>query len=445
MRLPDTLPSELVSRILEFLPLLAVVRASRVSKSWRNIIDTDPVLWRDLLKDTKSAAFTNSLYALRQQEQSGQSIIPTSLSLPHPYKMLFKSRYITHTRWVKNPEPKHISFPVHGSSLLHSLQGHEGDTLVSGSTDQTVRIWDLSTGRCTHVFDGHRSTVRCISIVKPEIIDVERNGVNTKEKKPNSSLRVWALPRPKEKDTGYESEENHGVDPAKVDVDQNPYHNLHLAGHSQAVRALAARGRTAVSGSYDCDVRVWDIISGRCKHVLRGHTHKVYSVVLDLSRHQSCSGSMDGNVRVWNIQNGECLRTLTGHTSVVGQLGLSPSYLVSAAADSTLRVWDAEGGQLQHTLTAHTGAITCFQHDEFKLLSGSDGDLKLWDVRDGTFVKNLLTGVTSVWQVVFQGWWCVAASNRSNVTFLDVWNFRNENDDERLEESPDAFSDEDIL
>jgi F-box and WD-40 domain protein CDC4 len=177
------------------------------------------------------------------------------------------------------------------------------------------------------------------------------------------------------------------------------------------------------------------------------HISIVYSVVLDLSRHQSCSGSMDGNVRVWNIQNGECLRTLTGHTSVVGQLGLSPSYLVSAAADSTLRVWDAEGGQLQHILTAHTGAITCFQHDEFKLLSGSDGDLKLWDVRDGTFVKDLLTGVTSVWQVVFQGWWCVAASNRSNATFLDVWNFRNENDDERLEESesPDEFSDEDIF
>jgi F-box and WD-40 domain protein CDC4 len=282
------LPSELVSRILDFLPLLAVVRASCVSKSWRNIIDTDPVLWRDLLKDTKiwyggkpEAAFTNSIYALRQHEQSGQSIVPTSLSVPHPYKMLFQSRYITHTRWVKNPEPKHISFPVHGSSvitclvfshgriisasddhainvyspvtgeLLHSLQGHEGgiwalatskDTLVSGSTDQTVRIWDLSTGRCTHVFDGHRSTVRCISIVQPEMIDVERNGVNTKEKWPkqplivtgsrNSSLRVWALPRPKEKDTGYELEENHGVDPAKVVSNAllNSYCTLNLFG-----------------------------------------------------------------------------------------------------------------------------------------------------------------------------------------------------------------------
>jgi len=58
------------------------------------------------------------------------------------------------------------------------------------------------------------------------------------------------------------------------DVDENPYHKLHLEGHEHAVRALAARGRTLVSGSYDSMVRVWDIITGTCKWVLVGHTQK---------------------------------------------------------------------------------------------------------------------------------------------------------------------------
>lgn len=40
------------------------------------------------------------------------------------------------------------------------------------------------------------------------------------------------------------------------------------------MRALAARGRTLVSGSYDHTVRVWDIIDGACKWVLQGHTQK---------------------------------------------------------------------------------------------------------------------------------------------------------------------------
>jgi len=176
---------------------------------------------------------------------------------------------------------------------------------------------------------------------------------------------------------------------------------------------------------------------------LVGHTQKVYSVVLDLGRNQACSGSMDGTVRVWNLQNGQCQHTLTGHTSLVGLLGLSPSHLVSAAADSTLRIWDPDSGELRHALAAHTGAITCFQHDEFKVLSGSDGNLKMWNIRDGTVVRDLLTGITGVWQVVFEGRWCVAASNRNDATVLDVWDFGNEEDEDWVGEPAGGLYDED--
>lgn len=145
---------------------------------------------------------------------------------------------------------------------------------------------------------------------------------------------------------------------------------------------------------------------------------------------------MDGTVRVWNLNTGQCQHTLIGHTSLVGLLGLSASHLVSAAADSTLRVWDPESGELRHTLAAHNGAITCFQHDEFKVLSGSDGTLKMWDIRDGTQVRDLLTGIVGVWQIVFEGRWCVAASNRVESTVLDVWDFGNEEGDEEWEGEP---------
>jgi F-box and WD-40 domain protein CDC4 len=244
-------------------------------------------------------------------------------------------------------------------------------------------------------------------------------------------------------------------------VDENPYHKLHLEGHDHAVRALAARGRTLVSGSYDCTVRIWDIITGTCKWILVGHTQKgllpfliqsfqllnsffiVYSVVLDPVRNQACSGSMDGTVRVWNLRTGQCQHTLTGHTSLVGLLGLSSSSLVSAAADSTLRIWDPDTGALRHALAAHTGAITCFQHDEFKVLSGSDGTLKMWDVRDGSVVRDLLTGITGVWQVVFEGRWCVAASNQNDSTKLDVWDFGNDEDDDWVGEPAGGIYDDD--
>ncbi|KAH7914021.1 WD40-repeat-containing domain protein [Hygrophoropsis aurantiaca] len=491
------LPPELVSQVLGFLPYSTLARASRVSKSWRAIIDSDPLLWRDLLKNTKiwfggdtERNFAHSIYARRKLEAPS---IPQTLPLPHPYKTLFKSRHLTRLRWIQNENPRHHSFPAHGSSvvtcllfshgriisasddhsihvyspitgeLLQALDGHEGgvwalaaskDTLVSGSTDRTVRIWNLATGKCTHIFGGHTSTVRCLAIVKPELIDIEsENGTITREKWPkrsvivtgsrDHSLRVWTLPRPGDPEYRCYGADDTEADPADEDADENPYHRMHLEGHDHAVRALAARGRTLVSGSYDCTVRIWDIVTGDCKWILVGHTQKVYSVVLDITRNLACSGSMDGTVRVWNLRTGQCQHTLTGHTSLVGLLGLSPSHLVSAAADSTLRVWDPETGELQSTLAGHTGAITCFQHDEFKVLSGSDGTLKMWNVRDGTVVRDLLTGISGVWQVVFEGRWCVAASNRNLATVLDVWDFGTDEDDDWVGEPPGGVYDDD--
>ncbi|KAF7325383.1 WD40 repeat-like protein [Mycena venus] len=404
------LPPELASHILSFLPFPALARASRVSKSWRSLIDADPL----------------------------PSCEPTAAS-PYPHKSLFQSRYLTHTRWSSSTSPTHRSFPAHGSSVVtclilsrgrvisasddHSihvydplagelrlaLQGHEGgvwalaatrDILVSGSTDRAVRIWDLASGRCTHVFGGHTSTVRCLAIVQPEWVEMEDG---RREKWPkralivtgsrDHTLRVWTLPR--SGDAGYSCFDEGDPD----DADDNPYHRLFLEGHDHAVRALAARGRTLVSGSYDCTVRVWDLVTGACKWILVGHTQKVYSVVLDPPRHQACSGSMDGTVRIWDLKTGRCAHTLTGHTSLVGLLGLSPRTLVSAAADSTLRVWDPRHWRAPaHARGTH----------------GRDNVLPARRIQGtGASQRDLLTGITGVWQVVFEGRWCVAASNQT--------------------------------
>ncbi|CAE6484306.1 unnamed protein product, partial [Rhizoctonia solani] len=323
--------------------------------------------------------------------------------------------------------------------LPASPSPHATDYLVSGSANCTVRIWDLSNGRCMHIFGGHTSAVRCLAIVEPVWIDV--NG--QKEKWPkrtlivtgsrDHTLRVWNLPQSGHPDYRCVGADGEDIDPAEDDASRNPYHVRLLSGHMHAVRALAAHGRTLISSSYDTTVRVWDIVTGECKWTLDGHSQKVYSVVLDIQRSQAISGSMDGTVRIWSLTTGQTLRTLTGHSSLVDLLGLSPTHLVSASADSTLRIWDPATGALQHTLSAHAGAITCFQHDEFKVLSGPDGTLKMWDVREGTIVRDMLTGITGVWQVVFEGRWCVAASDRQGQTYLDVWDFGSEDPEKELE------------
>jgi F-box and WD-40 domain protein CDC4 len=320
-------------------------------------------------------------------------------------------------------------YDTKNGALRSRLEGHEGgvwalqyegNTLVSGSTDRSVRVWDIEKGKCTQVFQGHTSTVRCLVILKPTQIGETLDGQPIMmPKEPliitgsrDSTLRVWKLPQPGERSimqTG----------PSANDHD-NPYFIRALTGHHHSVRAIAAHGDTLVSGSYDCTVRVWKISTGDVLHRLQGHSQKVYSVVLDNARNRCISGSMDNMVKVWSLETGACIFNLEGHTSLVGLLDLSHQRLVSAAADSTLRIWDPENGQCKSTLCAHTGAITCFQHDGQKVISGSDRTLKMWNVKTGEVVKDLLTDLSGVWQVKFNERRCVAAVQRNNMTYIEV-------------------------
>lgn len=404
--------------------------------------------------------------------------LPATSERATPLKHIYRRRYSSNRNWLR-ATPHHTTFAGHGTHVVtcvqfdedkivsasddHSiniydtdtgvlrkrLSGHEGgvwaleykgDTLVSGSTDRTVRIWDLEDLTQTHVFFGHTSTVRCLQIVEPVYDEA------TGEFQPpyplivtgsrDASLRVWKLP--KKGEPAYSAGEVNGG--AHAPPEQNPFHVHHLEGHGEAVRALAAHGRICVSGSYDRTVRVWDIVKGTCIHVLQGHEAKgeqrmiwgcltpVYSIVYDTFRNRCASGSMDNTVKIWDLATGECLHTLTGHTSLVGLLGLSPNRIVSAAADASLRVWDANTYELKHTLSSHAAAITCFQHDETKVVSGSDGTLKLWDIKTGRFICDLITGISSVWQVAFYGNLLVAASNRNGNTVFDVFDFGRKSD-----------------
>lgn len=130
-----------------------------------------------------------------------------------------------------------------------------------------------------------------------------------------------------------------------------------------------------VSGSRDTTLRVWDVSTGRCQHVLAGHVAAVRCVQYDGRR--VVSGGYDYMVKVWDPETETCLHTLQGHTNRVYSLQvrtltwtLSPNqasrrrsaplvfspqfdgvFVVSGSLDTSIRVWDAEtGGSITLTL-----------------------------------------------------------------------------------------------
>lgn len=84
---------------------------------------------------------------------------------------------------------------------------------------------------------------------------------------------------------------------------------------------------SVVSGSRDATLRVWDIETGQCQHVLVGHLAAVRCVQYD--GRLVVSGAYDYSVKVWDPQTEVCLHTLSGepgHTNRVYSLQVSLSF-----------------------------------------------------------------------------------------------------------------------
>jgi F-box and WD-40 domain protein CDC4 len=87
----------------------------------------------------------------------------------------------------------------------------------------------------------------------------------------DNTLCVWTLPLPGDPEHKDSDEYN---DDASANCSSNPYLHFRVDGHEDSIRSISARGRTAASASYDCTVRIWDIVAGQCLFVLSGHTDK---------------------------------------------------------------------------------------------------------------------------------------------------------------------------
>jgi WD40 repeat protein len=249
--------------------------------------------------------------------------------------------------------------------------------IVSGSDDNTVRIWDLKSGQPLRVLEGHTNTVTSLAALKLDGRDVVASGSW------DNTVRVW---------------DPQSGQPIRV-----------LEGHTSPVSSLAALeldGRDLIaSGSWDNTVRVWDPQSGQFLRVLEGHTSPVTSLAsfkLD-GRDVIASGSDDSTVRVWDPKSDQPLRVLEGHTSPVTSLGAlkidGRDVIASGSYDNTVRIWDPQSGQPLRVLEGHTSPVTslaALKIDGRDLIaSGShDNTVRIWDPKSGQFLR-VLEGHTS--------------------------------------------------
>eukprot|EP01126_Amoeba_proteus_P025437 TRINITY_DN25392_c0_g1_i1.p1 TRINITY_DN25392_c0_g1~~TRINITY_DN25392_c0_g1_i1.p1 ORF type:complete len:138 (-),score=15.17 TRINITY_DN25392_c0_g1_i1:77-490(-) len=101
--------------------------------------------------------------------------------------------------------------------------------------------------------------------------------------------------------------------------EDNPFNEIQLlTDHSDIVRVmiLVSGGRFASCGD-DSDINIWSIESGEKLFCLQGHTKPV-TCLLELYPTSLVSGSSDKSLRIWNLTSGICTHVIpNSHNSSV--------------------------------------------------------------------------------------------------------------------------------
>lgn len=134
-----------------------------------------------------------------------------------------------------------------------------------------------------------------------------------------------------------------------------------------------------------------------------------------------------------------CRAILQGHTSLVGQLQMQGTTLVTGGSDGSVRVWSLLKMAPIHRLAAHDNSVTSLQFDHNRIVSGgSDGRVKVWDTKTGQLVRELSQPADAVWRVAFEDEKAVIMASRNQRTIMEVWSFAPDASRPALEDRSDT-------
>lgn len=270
------LPKELALQVLSYLEPKDLLRAAQTCRNWRFLCD-DNLLWREKCKQAKI-----SVELKNNKPKRGR--VGNMPPISSPWKATYMRHHTIEMNWRSRDVRTPKILKGHDDHVITCLQ-FCGNRIVSGSDDNTLKVWSASTGKCLKTLVGHTGGVWSSQMAGNIIISGSTD----------RTLKVWNA------ETG------------------DCLHTLY--GHTSTVRCMHLHGHKVVSGSRDATLRVWDINDGSCLHVLVGHLAAVRCVQYDGKL--VVSGAYDYMVKIWNAERQECLHTLQGHTNRVYSLQVS--------------------------------------------------------------------------------------------------------------------------
>ncbi len=251
---------------------------------------------------------------------------------------------------------KYVRLAGHDGPVRSVSFSPKGQLLLSGSEDNTVRIWDIASGKSLKALRGHGRSVRSCAF--------SPDGQWVLSGSDDETARVWNI---------------HGYQETRV------LHATVFAGHEDAV--LSARysrdGQHIVTASRDRTACLWDAGSGEpLQSFKEGHEFLVSSAVFLPDGKRLATGAGDNSVRIWDMAAGTQTAVLTP-TGRIGALAASGdgNWIATGSPGTDVELWNARTGDALGKLSGHDAEVSAlaFSPNSQLLASGDDrGRVRIW-------------------------------------------------------------------
>jgi WD40 repeat protein len=289
--------------------------------------------------------------------------------------------------------------------------------LVSCGADCTIKVWNFATGDCLRTITGHQDSVWAVGFSDdPQIIISSSRDRTVK-------LWHWETGECLQTIEGDFRRVNFAKNFASMSLDRNHIiftgddvirifdiqtgnYLQTLEGHTAKILCLSLSPdkQLLASSSYDQTIRIWDLATGQCRQVFDQHTDIIRSVIFHPSGKLLLSGSDDRTICLWDLDSGEVVKTRFGQVNAVNDIALSPDgcYLVNTNDDATISLWDIERSAYLRAFQGHTRriwSVAISPNGQYLVSASSDRTIKIWDFATGDCIRTI-DCVRSIFKVV---------------------------------------------
>ena len=237
----------------------------------------------------------------------------------------------------------YASFVLAEISPYHiaTLEGHtdrvssvsfspDGTTLVSGSDDGRIKLWDVAAGQGIATLSGHRSSVSSVSF--------SPDGTTLASGAGDRTVKLWNVAAREHIATLWHRDGVHSV-------------------------SFSPDGTMLASGAGDSTVRLWEVATGENIATLM-HPYSVFSVAFSPDGTMLASGSSYSTVKLWEVATGEHIATLEGHTDWVQSYRFPPMGRCSLPGQGIARsgCGRLRRAKISPPLSIRVGSVRCRFH-----------------------------------------------------------------------------------